>query len=283
MTVRERQILNSASRIGTVGKTMTLTRLAAPVFLICLISAGCQGLTPGKMESVQPYSEAPRAGNVYLIRGLIGVFSTGMDELSEKITQSGVRAHVFQDNQHSQLANAIVKQYKGVKNPEPLCLVGHSYGADDVVRVSQVLQEHGIKVDLLVTVDATVPPPVPPNVAVCYNYYQSQVTDFIPMFRGIPLKQEVPGSGTLVNMDLRKDRKDLLTAGTNHINIDKNTRIQDLVVTQVIDACPTRQVWLAQIKDIDSPEAQKAGAVVPGARSARPTQAQRTGATEFGP
>jgi hypothetical protein len=206
-----------------------------------------------------------------------------MDELSEKINGSGVRAHVYQDNQHSYLANAIVKQYKGVKDPEPLCLVGHSYGADDVLRVSQELEKHGIKVDLLVTVDATVPPPVPPNVAVCYNYFQSQATDFIPLFRGIALKQEVPGSGTLVNMDLRKDRKDLLTSGTNHINIDKNGRVQDLVVTQVLDACPTRQVWLARNKDLDSPEPQKAGAVISGAPAARPSQAQRTGATDFGP
>jgi hypothetical protein len=198
------------------------------------------------MEWVQAHSDRPRAGNVYLIRGLIGVFSTGMDELSTKIEQSGVRARVFQDNQHSYLANAIVREYEGVKNPEPLILIGHSYGADDVVRVSRVLNKKGIRVDLMVTFDATVPPKVPANVAATYNYYQSQPTDVIPMFRGIALAPDGAAGGTLVNMDLRKDRTDLLQPGTNHINIDKNGPLQDEVVKKVLDACPTREAWVAR-------------------------------------
>jgi hypothetical protein len=214
--------------------------------VFALLGVGCQGLTPGKAEWVQPYSAEPRAGNVYLIRGLIGVFSTGMDDLSAKIQESGVRAHVFQDNQHSYLANAIVQKYKGVKDPEPLVLIGHSYGADDVMRVAHVLKKHNIKVDLAVTFDATTPPSVPPNVETTYNYYQSQVTDVIPLFRGIALKPEEPGNGKLVNVDLRKDRKDLLESGTNHINIDKNTRIHTVVVEHVLEACPPRPQWAAR-------------------------------------
>jgi thioesterase domain-containing protein len=203
-----------------------------------------------------------------------------MDELSAKLEQAGVRSHVFQDSQDRTLASQIVKQYKDVKNPEPLCLVGHSYGADDVLRVAHTLKKHGIKVDLLVTVDATVPPPVPSNVAVCYNYYQSQVTDFIPLFRGIALKQEAPDAGVLVNTDLRKDRKDLLKSNTNHINIDKNERVQDVVVGQVLDVCPPRNVWLA--RNGVSPDPQKASAVLPGARTARSPQAADPAPTELG-
>src|SRR5262245_47565873 len=108
-------------------------RKVGVLFLVVVGLAGCQGLTPGQMDWVQPTSEAPRAGNVYLIRGLIGVFSTGMDELGDKVVQSGVRAKVFQDNQYDYLGDAIIKEYKGVKDPEPLILVGHSYGADDVM------------------------------------------------------------------------------------------------------------------------------------------------------
>jgi hypothetical protein len=233
------------------------------VLALVLLSVGCKGLTPGRMDWVQPKSEAPHAGNVYLVRGLIGVFSTGMDELSVKLNDSGVRAHVFQGDQRSELARTLVAKYKGVENPEPLCLIGHSYGADDVLRVAHTLEESGIKVDLLVTVDATTPPTVPTNVAVCYNYYQSQVTDFIPMFRGIPLKQEKPGSGTLVNTDLRKDRTDLLQSGTNHINIDKNELVQNLLVRQVLEACPPRDVWAARHGGDRSLEPQKASARLP--------------------
>jgi hypothetical protein len=223
-----------------------LVRKLLAVISLSVLTLGCQGLTNGKMEWVQPTSDAPRAGNVYLVRGLIGVFSTGMDALSDKINAAGVRAKVFQDLQDGELANAIIAKYKGVKNPEPLILIGHSYGADDVLTVSHKLETAGIPINMVVTVDATIPPTVPTNVAVEYNYFQSQPTDFIPMFRGIPLKQEKPGVGQLTNMDLRKDRLDLLMPGTNHINIDKNTKLHDEVVQKVLAICPPRQQWLAQ-------------------------------------
>lgn len=219
--------------------------LGAAVILL-LSGVGCQGLTNGQREWVQPVSSAPRAGNVYLERGLIGVFSTGMDELAADINAAGVNAKVFQDLQDGDLAKWIIEKYRGVKNPEPLILIGHSYGADDVLTISHKLENAGIKVDMVVTVDATIPPTVPANVAVEYNYFQSQPTDFIPMFRGIPLKQEKPGVGKLVNMDLRKDRTDLLIPGTNHINIDKNPRLHAEVVQKVLAICPPRAQWVAQ-------------------------------------
>jgi hypothetical protein len=224
------------------------------------LACGCQGLTPGQMEWVQPNSDKPRAGNVYLVRGLIGVFSTGMDGMADQIEQQGVRARVFQDNQHSHLADAIVKAYAGVKDPEPLILIGHSYGADDVTSIAHVLKEHGIKVDLAITVDATTPKTLPTNVAVCYNYYQTQALDAIPMFRGIPLTQDSGGSGKLYNINLRKDRTDLLETNTNHVNIDKNTLLQKEVVKQVVAACPTREAWVAAHGSRTEP--QRASAVI---------------------
>jgi hypothetical protein len=207
---------------------------------------GCQGLQNGKMDWVQPTSTAPRAGNVYLIRGLIGVFSTGMDELCGKLEKQGISAHVFQDGQQYVLEDEIIRKYKGVQDPEPLVLIGHSYGADDVMRISQKLKDAGVKVDLAVTIDSTTPPPVPPNVALTYNYYQSTLTDGIPMFRGIPLKEEQPGSVKVYNMDLRKDRTDLLVPGTNHINIDKNPLLHDVIVKQVLETCIPRETWVAR-------------------------------------
>jgi hypothetical protein len=228
------------------GELVVMTRFRIAMLSLLGLACGCQGLTPGQMEWVQPHSDQPRAGNVYLIRGLIGVFSTGMDGLAGHIEQQGIRARIFQDNQKDDLATAIIEKYKGVKNPEPLILVGHSYGADDVTRVAHALAKHNIKVDLAVTIDATTPWTVPPNVAVCYNYYQSQALDAIPLFRGIPLKEEKPGTVKLVNTDLRKDRTDLLQAGTNHINIDKNELLQSVIVKQVVEVCPTREVWVAR-------------------------------------
>jgi hypothetical protein len=208
---------------------------------------GCQGLKNGDMKMVQTTSTAPRAGNVYLVRGLIGVFSTGMDTLGDQLADAGLHTSVYQDAQHSVLAEQLVETYKGKKDYEPLVLVGHSYGADDVVTIARRLDEAGITVDLLVTVDATTPPKVSKNVKLCYNYFQSTSTDFIPMFRGIPLTPDDDAKNVkIVNIDLRKDRKDLLEPDTNHINIDKNMKLHKVLVDHVLEVCPTRQVWVAQ-------------------------------------
>lgn len=226
---------------------------------VLVILTGCRGLTSGEMAAVQTHSDDPRVGNVYLIRGWIGVFSTGIDDLSEKISAAGVRTSVFQDLQHGQLGNEIARKYKDSAGAEPLILIGHSYGADDVVRVARTLNDAGVKVDLLVTLDATTPPKVPPNVALCYNYFQPQATDFIPLFRGIPLEQEKQGEGELVNVDLRRDRKDLLESNTNHINIDKNPRLHTEVLKHVLEACPDRAVWAARQPANDVRQTQSFG------------------------
>src|SRR5256885_1168203 len=102
----------------------------------CALLGGCSAMTPGRMQAVQAYSSAPRAGNVYLLRGWIGIFSTGIDRLGEKVNANGVKGEVFQDDQWRELAATIAEKYKTAPNAEPLVLVGHSYGADDIVGIA---------------------------------------------------------------------------------------------------------------------------------------------------
>lgn len=216
--------------------------------LVSLLT-GCssEGLRNGDLQTIKIDSSTPRAGNVYLVRGLIGVFSTGMDTLSEQLAAQGIRTNVFQDAQHDVVAERMIAVYRGRTNVrEPLVLIGHSYGADDVVGIARRLDDAGIPVDLMVTVDATTPPDVPKNVKAVYNYYQSTSTDFIPMFRGIPLKADKGANVKIVNIDLRKQRTDLLEPNTNHINIDKNMKLHAVLVNHVLEVCPTRQAWVAQ-------------------------------------
>jgi hypothetical protein len=211
------------------------------------LATGCQGLKNGDLHQVQTTSAKSRVGNVYLIRGLIGVFSTGMDTLSDQLAAAGIQTHVYQDAQWDYLGQQLTETYKGkTANSEPLVLIGHSYGADDVVRVARKLDEAGIPVDLMITVDATVPPNVPKNVKLCYNYFQSTSTDFIPMFRGIPLTPDKDANLKIVNIDLRKERTDLLEPNTNHINIDKNLKLHAVLVNHVEEVCVTRQTWAAR-------------------------------------
>ncbi|HTL28538.1 MAG TPA: hypothetical protein VL282_04940, partial [Tepidisphaeraceae bacterium] len=78
-------------------------RLISTVALSILLT-GCSAMTPGELTKVEPVSTNARAGNVYLLRGFIGIFSTGIDHLGEEINGKGVDAMVFQDDQWNRLA-----------------------------------------------------------------------------------------------------------------------------------------------------------------------------------
>ncbi|MDB5323762.1 MAG: hypothetical protein JWN40_5393 [Phycisphaerales bacterium] len=228
----------------------TFTRFVAfplVAFPLLFAASGCSipVVNPGNMDAVQPLSKAPRAGNVYLVRGWLGVFSTGIDTLGDKLKAVGVQDAVYQEAQWRALAAAIIEKYKGVKDPEPLILVGHSYGADDIVSIARELDKEKLPVDLLVTIDATTPPLVPANVRRCYNLYQTGALDALPFIRGIPLKADPDFKGKLDNVNIRVDRTDLLDGDVNHFNIEKKDKIHQEAIKQILAICPPRSQWSA--------------------------------------
>src|SRR5688572_18948014 len=230
--------------LGTRMPNLSATRFASVVCLL-VISAGCSSVPNGDLNAVRPLSNAPRAGNVYLLRGWIGVFSTGIDTLGEKVNAAGVRGLVFQDGQWRDLAATIAQRYRNAPDAEPLVLVGHSYGADDVVNIARELDVANVPVDLLVTIDPTTPPAVPKNVRVAYNLYQPGALDVLPMLRGIPLRAEPGFPGKLHNVNIRADRPDLLEGSVSHFNIEKKDPIHREAIKQILAVCPPRPVWAA--------------------------------------
>src|SRR4051794_3720171 len=172
------------------GKIVRMVALLA----LCGSMTGCLGLQLGTMKQgdmnwVQANTSGSRAGHAYLIRGFIGLFSYGIDRMTEKVAATGVEANVFQEDQTQVLGDTILAKYKATSgNHEPIILIGHSLGADDAIKIARRLDTEKIPVDLLITVDATRPDLVPGNVKVCYNYYQPSVFDWTSMVRGVPLE-----------------------------------------------------------------------------------------------
>src|SRR5690606_30886302 len=138
-----------------------------------------------------------------------------------KIREAGVNAEVFQGEQRRELTEAIARAYADHNDSEPLVLIGHSYGADDVLRIAAELEKQGITVDLLITCDAVTPPPVPGNIVALHNYYKPGALDALPWLRGIPLTPDEQGRVQLANYNLSDNRRDLLEPNTNHFNIEK--------------------------------------------------------------
>ncbi|MCS7040674.1 MAG: hypothetical protein NZP34_13800, partial [Caldilineales bacterium] len=133
---------------------------------------------------------------------------------------------------------ARARDYQGLADD-----VRRTLGADDAIMVARELDKVGVEVDMLITLDPTRPPLVPKNVKVVYNYYQPSIWDGTGILRGIPLTAEPGFRGQLHNMNVRAEYKHLLEWDTNHVNIDKNSKIHADAIARILAICPPREQW----------------------------------------
>jgi hypothetical protein len=208
----------------------------SPYLLLGVIAVvGCHPLGAGPLEPAAT-GTAVTCDNVYLVRGWRDLWSEGIDQLGREIRQAGADAQVYRESQWRELGGMIDRQYRSGSAARPLVLIGFSYGADDVLRIAQRLERDSIPVDLLITIDPVTPPSVPPNVRVCYNYFQTNgLWDIFPWLRGVRLAR--PRAGQLQNVDIRRDRPDLLEPHTSHATIAANAKLHREIVARVLEAC----------------------------------------------
>src|SRR6516164_7402731 len=164
-----------------------------------------------------PGAAQPRA-HVYLLRGLLKIFSLGMDSLAEKLKGRDVDATVHGYSEWQTLADQAAADYKARKEV-PIILIGHSLGADSVMEMAAYLGRKGVPVALVVPFDGTKSFAASDNVARVLNLTQR---DYAYMRGG-------PGfHGTLANVDVSSD------PDIDHINIDKSPRLHARVVAEVL-------------------------------------------------
>jgi hypothetical protein len=170
-------------------------------------------------RSTKPSSKrvAQSAGHVYLLRGLLNVFSLGMDDLAAKIQARGISASVHNHSEWQTLADDITAKYKA-GNRAPIVLVGHSLGADAVMFMGEYLGKNGVPVALIVPFDGTGSFAASRNVARVMNLTQR---DYAHMRRGAGFR------GELSNIDMSGQ------PGIDHVNIDKSARLHSMVLSKI--------------------------------------------------
>ena len=167
------------------------------------------GTDPGAAQS---------RAHVYLLRGLMNIFSLGMDTLAAQLNRNGVYATVHGYGEWQSLADRAAADFKAGKEG-PIILIGHSLGADAVMEMAAYLGRKGIPVAMVVPFDGTQSFAASDNVARVLNLTQR---DYAYMRRG-------PGfHGTLANVDVSSDPT------IDHINIDKSPRLHARVVNEVL-------------------------------------------------
>jgi hypothetical protein len=191
-------------------------RLAAALTLTCLTALM---LTPAAAQpAVAKEHEAPSRPHVYLLRGLMNIFSLGMDQLAAKIAQRGIAASVHNHAEADAIVAQIAAQYRA-GDRGPVILIGHSLGADAVMTMAQALNRDGVPVALVIPFDGTGSYVTPKNVACVLNLTQR---NYAYMRSGTGFH------GKLTNVNVSGD------SGIDHFTIDKSPRLQAQALNSVL-------------------------------------------------
>ena len=160
-------------------------------------------------------SAEPRA-HVYLLRGLMNIFSLGMDTLADELNRRGVYATVDNHADWEDLADSAAANYKA-GTEGPIIIIGHSLGADAAMSMAAYLGQRGVPVALVVPFDGTDSYAASANVGRVLNLSQHYWMSRGPGFHG-----------SLVNVDLRND------PNIDHLTIDKSPRLHARVIAEVL-------------------------------------------------
>jgi hypothetical protein len=166
-----------------------------------------------------PHNDASRP-HVYLMRGLLNIFSLGMDQLAAQIARNGIDASVYNHSVEETVVGAIAQKYRAGDHG-PYILVGHSLGADAVMLMAQQLNAQGIPVALVVPFDGTESYTAPANVSCVVNLTQRK---YAYMQGGAGFH------GKLSNVDVSNDTT------IDHVTIDKSPRLQAVALKEILQA-----------------------------------------------
>ena len=161
-------------------------------------------------------------GRAYLFRGFAGwVFSRGIDQLAERIGQTGYTTIVNEAAMCPSVAEEAIGDYR--KDPAPITIFGHSVGAACALALAQMLKAENIPVRLLVTTDpAKIAQDVPLNVERYINIFQSD-----SMLGGRDVRPAPGFQGHYASFDLVEHKE------ITHINMEKDDSIHDQLVSKI--------------------------------------------------
>jgi pimeloyl-ACP methyl ester carboxylesterase len=168
---------------------------------------------PAEASAAGP--DASGKGIVYLLRGGLNVFSTGMDDIAAKLRDRGINARSIGFMSWQDIARDIAEQYQ--QRPRPIVVGGHSFGANAALLAAAQLGRHGIPVALVILFDPTDPMSASANVARVVNFVSIDSLGF-----NVDVKPAYAGQV-----------ENILHMEVNHMTIDNNAGIQNAAVDAI--------------------------------------------------
>src|ERR1700737_78054 len=162
---------------------------------------------------------APASGaHVYLLRGVLNIFSLGLDEIAAKLQQQGITVTVANYLSWASLADEAAAEYRSGR-VRTIILVGHSSGATALPDMVARLDQLGAPVKLAIGLDSVFRTSLAGRVGRYINFYVANGA-------GTPVAKTKQFHGELENVDVGK-------IGMGHLTIDKNLIMQQKVISAI--------------------------------------------------
>lgn len=187
----------------------------AVVFLLLAVPSGAHAQGPS--------SPSRSTAHVYLMRGVLNVFSLGMDQIATRLEERGIATTVTNYLFWSSVADDAAAAYKSRK-VRTIILVGHSSGATVLPDMVDRLTRLGAPVKLAIGLDSVFQTTLSGKVGRYINFYIGNGAG-TRVARGRNLQ------GQLSNVDVENT-----PGGVGHITIDKNEIIQQKVISAILSA-----------------------------------------------
>jgi creatinine amidohydrolase/Fe(II)-dependent formamide hydrolase-like protein len=194
------------------GRFSFLSALRAVVIAMLLLGLP---INPGKAHAVPA---APSA-HVFLVRGVLNIFSLGMDQLANRLQQQGITATVHNHMLWASIADEAAAEYKSGR-VKTIILVGHSSGATVLPDIVARLDRQGVPVKLAIGLDSVFHTSLTGRVGRYINFYVANGA-------GTRVQTTKGFHGTLENVDVER------VPGVSHLTIDKNELMQQKVMAEI--------------------------------------------------
>jgi hypothetical protein len=168
-----------------------------------------------------PVEAAPTQGStahVYLLRGVLNIFSMGLDDIAAKLEAQGIPVTVTNYLGWASLADQAAADYRSGK-VKTIILVGHSSGATVLPDMVARLDQLGAPVKLAIGLDSVFRTSLHGRVGRYINFY-------IANGNGEPVKPTAGLHGKLENVNVN-------VPGVGHLNIEKNEIMQRKVISAI--------------------------------------------------
>src|SRR3954453_14533101 len=205
--------------IGSVGWSVLSCRLSwRPLYAMAVAALLLLPLAASPTQARNPEAVASTA-HVYLLRGVLNIFSFGLDDIAAQLRAQGIPVTVANFASWSSLADDAATGYKSGRI-KTIVLGGHSSGATALPDMVAKLDQLGAPVKLAIGLDSVFRTRLSGRVGRYVNFY-------IANGAGEPVAATGQLQGKLENINVQN------VPGVGHMSIEKNQIMQRKVIGEI--------------------------------------------------